>query len=134
MSWAAPPRSSSSGRISGFATSCAVSDATPAAGLPPGRYRQGGLEAVIHPQGYATAGEGLAGSVTPLVHAVRTAVQKAGVSLSVALRMATSTPAQIVGADGRKGRLQPGHDADLLLLGPDLAVQAVYRAGERMKT
>jgi len=110
-----------------------VSDATPAAGLPPGRYRQGGLEVVIHPQGYATAGQGLAGSVTPLVHAVRTAVREAGVSLPVALRMATSTPAQIVGADGRKGRLQPGHDADLLLLGPDLAVQAVYRAGERIK-
>ena len=111
-----------------------VSDATPAAGLPPGRYRQGGLEAVIHPQGYATAGEGLAGSVTPLVHALRTAVREAGVSLPVALRMATSTPAQIVGAEGRKGRLQPGHDADFLLLGPDLEVQAVYRAGERIKT
>ena len=110
-----------------------VSDAIPAAGLPPGRYTHGTLDTTIHAEGYATAGQGLAGSVTPLVHALRTAVQEAGVALPVALRMATSTPAQVIGVEGCKGRLQTGHDADLLLLGPDLSVRAVYRAGERVK-
>ena len=52
----------------------------------------------------------------------------------VAIRLATATPAEIIGVAGRKGRLGPGHDADLLLLGPDLSVRAVYRAGERVKT
>src|SRR5262249_901108 len=42
-----------------------VSDATPAAGLPPGRYRMGGLDAEIHPGGLATTGESLAGSAIP---------------------------------------------------------------------
>ena len=111
-----------------------VSDACPAAGLPPGRYRQGGLDAEIHPEGYATAGEGLAGSVIPLVRAVRTAVVEAGVALDAAIRMATRTPAEVIGVAGRKGQLRPGHDADLLLLGGDLSVEAVYRSGERIKT
>ncbi len=111
-----------------------VSDATPAAGLPPGHYTWGGLDAVIHPGGYATAGEGLAGSVNPLIQGVRTAVGGAGLALPVAIRLATATPAEIIGVAGRKGRLGPGHDADLLLLGPDLSVRAVYRAGERVKT
>jgi N-acetylglucosamine-6-phosphate deacetylase len=111
-----------------------VSDAAPAAGLPPGHYTWGGLDAVIHPGGYATAGEGLAGSVNPLIQGVRTAVGGAGLALPVAIRLATATPAEIIGVAGRKGRLGPGHDADLLLLGPDLSVRAVYRAGERVKT
>jgi N-acetylglucosamine-6-phosphate deacetylase len=47
-----------------------VSDATPATGLPPGRYRIGGLDAEIRPEGYATTGK-LAGSVVTLVDRAR---------------------------------------------------------------
>ena len=110
-----------------------VSDATPAAGQPPGRYRMGGLEAEIHAGGYATAGQGLAGSVIPLVQAVRTAVREARLGLGPALRMATLTPAEVLGIDARKGRLAPGCDADLLVLGPELEVLEVYRAGTPVK-
>jgi N-acetylglucosamine-6-phosphate deacetylase len=107
-----------------------VSDATPAAGLPPGRYRVGGLEAEIRPEGHAIVGDGLAGSVIPLHKALCVAVREAGLTLQSAVRMATATPASVIGIDGRKGSLEPGHDADLLLLDPDLGVQAVYRAGK----
>ena len=106
-----------------------VSDATPAAGLPPGRYRRGGLDAEIHAEGFATAGEGLAGSVVPLLEAVRTAVREAGLSRETALRMASETPARAIGVEDRKGRLVAGADADWLLLGDDLELRAVYRAG-----
>jgi N-acetylglucosamine-6-phosphate deacetylase len=109
-----------------------VSDATPAAGLEPGTYRMGGLEATIHAGGYATAGEGLAGSTITLADAVRTAVRAAGLPLRLAIRMATRTPASVLGLDERKGRLEPGADADLLLLGPDLEACAVYQAGRRV--
>jgi len=107
-----------------------VSDATPAAGLPPGRYRMGGLEAEIRPEGYATTGESLAGSVIALVDAVRTAVRRAGIPLAMAIRMATSTPAAVLGLQDRKGSLAAGADADLLVLGPALEVQAVYKGGQ----
>ena len=106
-----------------------VSDAAPAAGEPPGRYSMGGLEIQVHAEGYATSGQGLAGSVIPLIDAVRTAVEETPLTLAQALRMATLTPAEVIGAQGRKGHLAPGCDADLLLLGAGLEVLEVYRAG-----
>jgi N-acetylglucosamine-6-phosphate deacetylase len=106
-----------------------VSDATAAAGLPPGDYKMGSLQARVHAEGYATVGQGLAGSTITLVQALRTSVQKAGIPLGDALRMATSTPARILGIDAHKGSLQAGKDADLLLLGPELEVRAVYQRG-----
>jgi N-acetylglucosamine-6-phosphate deacetylase len=107
-----------------------VSDATPATGLAPGRYRIGGLDAELRRDRIAVAGEGLAGSAVPLVDCVRCAVRDAGLPLATAIRMATATPARVAGVQRRKGRLARGADADLLLLGPDLELRAVYRRGE----
>ncbi|HXZ86233.1 MAG TPA: amidohydrolase family protein [Myxococcota bacterium] len=106
-----------------------VSDATPAAGLPPGRYRIGGLDAEIHAGGLATTGQGLAGSAVTLLDTVRVAVRSAGLSLATALQMASTVPAAVLGLGARKGCIAAGADADLLALGPDLALRAVYRAG-----
>jgi N-acetylglucosamine-6-phosphate deacetylase len=90
----------------------------------------GGLDAEIRPEGYATTGESLAGSVIALIDAVRTAVRKASIPLATAIQMATSTPAAVLGLKDRKGRLAAGADADLLVLGPALEVQAVYKGGQ----
>ena len=120
-------------RLRGIDSVALVSDATHAAGLPPGTYRKGGLEVHVHPAGYATTGEGLAGSTIPLVAAVRTAVREAGLSLAEALRMATLTPAEVLGIESTKGSLRAGRDADLLLLDPDLGVRAVYLMGSRVE-
>jgi N-acetylglucosamine-6-phosphate deacetylase len=109
-----------------------VSDATPSVGLPPGRYRAGALEVELRPDGVAVAGEGLAGSAIPLLDAVRVAVRRAGLPLDSAVRMATATPARVAGIADRKGRLAPGLDADWCLLGPDLALAAAYRRGQRL--
>jgi len=109
-----------------------VSDATPAAGLAPGRYRMGGLDAEIHADGLATTGESLAGSAIPLLAAVRVAVRLAGLPLATAVRMASAVPAALLGLEGRKGCISAGADADLLALGPDLSLRAVYRAGEAL--
>lgn len=111
-----------------------VSDATPAAGLAPGRCRFAGLEVEVRPEGYATAGGGLAGSVITLLDAVRVAVASAGLSLADAVRMAATTPARIIGTHERKGALRAGCDADLLLLGPDWRPRAVFHRGERVRS
>jgi N-acetylglucosamine-6-phosphate deacetylase len=116
-------------RLRGARNVALVSDATHAAGLPPGRHRRGALDLQVHPEGYATAGEGLAGSVIPLVEAVRTAVRLAGLSLKEAVRAATRTPAEVLGLERRKGILRKGSDADLVVLAPDMGIRAVYRAG-----
>jgi N-acetylglucosamine-6-phosphate deacetylase len=92
----------------------------------------GGLQAEVLPEGYATTGEGLAGSIIPLVEAVRVAVRQAGIPLATAVAMASSTPAGVIGLAGRKGSLVEGADADLLVLGPELEVRAVYRGGHQV--
>jgi N-acetylglucosamine-6-phosphate deacetylase len=48
-----------------------------------------------------------------------------------AARMASTSPARLVGAGRRKGRLVPGYDADATVLAPDLSVQAVWQSGEQ---
>ena len=111
-----------------------VSDAAPVAGLPPGPCRFGDLEVEVQPGGYVTAGGGLAGSAITLLDAVRVAVESAGVPLADAVRMAATAPARIIGADARKGALLAGHDADLLLLGPDWRPRAVFHRGERVRS
>ncbi len=115
--------------LRGPAAVALVSDSTPAAGLPPGRYRMGGLEAEIRAEGYATTGESLAGSVIALVDAVRAAVRLAGIPLATAVQMASATPAAVLGLSGRKGSLVAGADADLLAFGPSLELEAVYHRG-----
>jgi N-acetylglucosamine-6-phosphate deacetylase len=106
-----------------------VSDATAAAGRPPGRYRVEGLDVEVREGGYAVAGQGLAGSVITLLDAVRVAVESAGVPLQDAVAMATATPARLLGIECRKGALIPGADADLLLVDADWRVRRVYLGG-----
>ena len=64
-----------------------------------------------------------------LLDTVRVAVRAAGLSLATAVRMASAVPASVLGLEGRKGSIAAGADADLLALGPDLALRAVYRRG-----
>jgi N-acetylglucosamine-6-phosphate deacetylase len=112
-----------------------ISDASYATGLPPGEYDDGLIRTTVHPDGYAyaTGGGGwLAGSVIALDQAVRVAVRQGGVALREAVEMATLTPARILGLEGRKGRIAPGYDADLVFLDSQLAVKRVLRAGREV--
>ncbi len=54
----------------------------------------------------------------------------AGISLRVALRMATVNPARRIGLDGSKGRIAAGYDADLIMLDNGLNVRFVMAGGK----
>lgn len=69
-----------------------------------------------------------AGSVATMSRLVRT-LARAGIPLADAVRMATDTPAQRIGARG-KGRIAAGYDADILLLDDTLHVTLVMAGGE----
>lgn len=104
-----------------------VTDAMRAAGMPEGKYILGGLrdgQEVIVEDGVARLldGSAFAGSVATTNRLVRTMVVLAEVGLRDAIRMATTTPASIIGISRSKGRLSPGMDADIVVFDRDINV------------
>lgn len=71
----------------------------------------------------------LVGSIATMDVLVRTMAQKAGVPLADAIRMASETPARLMGVDSRKGSLQRGKDADIVILDKKLNVRSVWSMG-----
>lgn len=65
-------------------------------------------------------GSALAGSCATMDRLIRTYVKEAAVPLEEVSRMASATPARILGIDNRKGSLAPGMDADILVMDKDL--------------
>ncbi|HYF00900.1 MAG TPA: N-acetylglucosamine-6-phosphate deacetylase [Planctomycetota bacterium] len=116
---------------------CFVTDAMRGAGMPDGTYRFGsavrGTPAVVE-KGVARNLEntGFASSTVRMIDLVRNAVETVGLDLAAAVRRASLIPAVIAGVDGRKGALEPGRDADVVLLGtsPTLHVRATIARGE----
>ena len=72
----------------------------------------------------------LAGSIATMDRLIRTMVQKAEIPLEDAIRMASETPARIMGVLDRKGTLERGKDADIMALDRDLNVRAVWAMGK----
>lgn len=72
----------------------------------------------------------LAGSLATMDKLVWTMVNKAGIPLEDAVRMASETPAKIIGIDETKGTLQKGKDADIVILDKDTNVRCVFSYGE----
>ena len=72
----------------------------------------------------------LAGSIATTDRLIRTMVQKADVPLADAARMASETPARIMNVYDRKGSLQKGKDADIIIMDKDLQVQSVWATGK----
>lgn len=105
-----------------------VTDASPAAGAPPGQFELAGLVIEGTPEGRAQTRDGLlTGSALLLDEAVRRWSEHAGVPLAAALEAASERPARFVGLPAE---LAPGSVADLVLLTPDGHVERVMRRGD----
>ena len=71
----------------------------------------------------------LVGSIATMDALVRSMVQKADIPLADAIRMASETPARLMGVSDRTGTLQKGKDADVVILDRKLNVRAVWSMG-----
>ncbi|MDY3764257.1 MAG: N-acetylglucosamine-6-phosphate deacetylase [Candidatus Ventricola sp.] len=92
-----------------------ISDSMEAAGLPDGQYDLGG-QAVYVKDGAARLESGVLAGSTLLMHqAVRNMITLAGIAPEEVIPMATSTPADSVGAKGF-GRIEPGAAGVLALM------------------
>ena len=74
----------------------------------------------------------LAGSIATMDRLIRTCVQQAGIPLADACRMASETPARIMGVLDRKGTLEAGKDADLIMFDADLNLTYVMQMGNEV--
>jgi N-acetylglucosamine-6-phosphate deacetylase len=111
---------------------CLVTDAISATGMGDGEYRLAS-RTIYMEGGVPRLGSGvIAGSVLTMNEAFRNILAFTGCTIAEAARMASTTPARLVGEGRRKGRLIPGYDADVTVLAPDLSVEAVWRGGERV--
>ncbi len=111
-----------------------ISDSMKGAGLPDGEYFIGGQDALVK-GGIAIIKERpevIASSVTPMIGMLQFIHETVGVRLEDAWTMGSLTPARILGVDDRIGSLDPGKDADIILLDRNLEVQEVYAKGRRV--
>lgn len=106
-----------------------VTDAMEAAGMPPGEYELSGRKVRLEDGAVRLPDGTLAGSALTMDVAVRNAVEILRIPLHDAVRMATETPAEVLGMR-RKGRVSPGADADLVVLGPGGTVETTIVGGE----
>jgi N-acetylglucosamine-6-phosphate deacetylase len=72
---------------------------------------------------------GLASGVMGLDHCVRTMLRATGAPLYEVVRMASLTPARIIGLDAEIGSIEPGKRADFVVLDRELNVAQVYVGG-----
>ncbi len=72
----------------------------------------------------------LSGSTLTMIQAVRNGVEKVGIPLPEALRMASLYPASLMGLQDRWGMIQPGSCADFIVLDEQLNLLEVLVGGE----
>ncbi|WP_406476347.1 N-acetylglucosamine-6-phosphate deacetylase [Streptomyces sp. NBC_01615] len=108
-----------------------ITDAMDAAGFGDGRYMLGPLEVEVA-DGVARLVEGgsIAGSTLTLDRAFQRAVTIDRLPVEDVVAALSANPARLLGMDDKVGSLEPGKDADLVLLDADFGVKGVMRRGE----
>lgn len=133
-------------KVKGIDKVTLITDAMRAAGMPPGKSFLGpigsGMDVIVE-DGVAKLPDrsAFAGSVATCDRLVRNMIRLAGVTPEEAITMMTINPARITGIDDHKGSLEPGKDADLVLLDDQYEVlrtivngRTIYAAGGNSQT
>ncbi|HUZ61286.1 MAG TPA: N-acetylglucosamine-6-phosphate deacetylase [Hanamia sp.] len=112
-----------------------ITDAMRAAGMPEGESILGsihnGLKVIVE-DGVAKLPDrsSFAGSVATTNRLLKSMVQMAGISLTDAVKMLTTTPARIINVSDTKGELVAGKDADIVIFYDDFSIQKTLVQGK----
>lgn len=121
-------------KIKGSEHIALVTDAMRGAGMPEGDSILGGLRnglKVVIEGGVAKLPDrtSFAGSVATADRLIRSMVQLADVPLIEAIKMLTINPARIMRVDDKKGSLQKGKDADIILFDQSVSIEKTIVKG-----
>ena len=106
---------------------CLISDSIRPAKMPEGEYESGGLQVFARDNSIRLKDGTIAGSYACLLDCVKKAIEF-GISRDEAIKMATQTPANLLGV--KKGKIAAGYDADLLIVDEFLNIQKVIIGGK----
>ncbi|PKR77964.1 N-acetylglucosamine-6-phosphate deacetylase [Halalkalibacillus sediminis] len=107
-----------------------ITDAMRAKGMPDGEYTLGG-QAVSVKEGQATLEDGtLAGSVLRMDEAARNMMDVTDATIRDIIQMASVNPAKQLGIFDRKGSIEVGKDADLVIIDENFQIQQTYCKGQ----
>lgn len=107
-----------------------ITDCTRAGGLPDGEYSLGGQPIFVKGIECRLADGTIAGSVLKLNEAVRNVLRETSLPVQDVVNMASLNPARVLGLAQRKGSLEPGKDADVVIADADFNVSRVFIGGE----
>ena len=107
-----------------------ISDSMRATGFPDGEYDLGGLNVFVKGNEARLSDGTLAGSVSTLFDCVKCAM-KFGIPENDAIKMATETPAELLGIN--KGKIKVGYDADFITVDDNFELKNVIISGKMYK-
>ncbi|MEV6331574.1 N-acetylglucosamine-6-phosphate deacetylase [Streptomyces sp. NPDC051909] len=107
-----------------------ITDAMDAAGFGDGRYMLGSLEVEVKDSvARLVEGSSIAGSTLTLDRAFKRAATVDGLPVESVVQAISANPAKLLGVYDRVGSLEPGKDADLVVLDADFELKGVMRKG-----
>ncbi len=107
-----------------------ITDCTRAGGMPDGEYSLGGQKTFVKGIQCLLEDGTIAGSVLRLNHAVKNVLAHTDLPLYTVVNAASLNPANAIGLGDTKGSIEPGKDADLIIVTPDFDIQKTIMQGE----
>jgi N-acetylglucosamine-6-phosphate deacetylase len=109
-----------------------ITDSLNVKGSKAGIYELGGQKIEVRSNGsaYIVGTDTLSGSTLKVNIGIKNLVELAQVPFEYAINAATINPASMIYVDDRKGRLQVGYDADIVVLDDNYDVLSTYVLGE----
>lgn len=108
---------------------CFITDCLPAGGLPFGEYTLGGAKIIYNDIVCRLEDGTVAGSVLPLNKGVWNVYRNSSIPLHECVNCASLNPAAAIGLADRKGSLEAGKDADIILCDEAFQVQKTIIGG-----
>ncbi len=109
---------------------CFITDCLPAGGLPYGEYTLGGAKIIYRDIVCRLEDGTVAGSVLPLNKGVWNVYTNSNIPLYECVNGATLNPANVIGIADKKGSLEVGKDADIIITDNKFDIQKTIIGGE----